>query len=95
MKINVYTYHLLYKKILTFALMIIVFWACSKDNEPITPGTTFTRLLANEVIKSKILKREINYAVLLPKNYGKTSDSFPVVYLLHGYGDNQSAWHKY
>ena len=95
MRINVYTYHLLYKKILTFALMIIVFWACSKDNEPITPGTTFTRLLANEVIKSKILKREINYAVLLPKNYGKTSDSFPVVYLLHGYGDNQSAWHKY
>jgi S-formylglutathione hydrolase FrmB len=32
---------------------------------------------------------------LLPENYNTSTDSFPVVYLLHGLGDNQTSWYKY
>jgi enterochelin esterase-like enzyme len=46
----------------------------------------------NKVLDTQILPQELNYGVLLPKNYYETTDSFPVVYLLHGYGDNYKAW---
>ena len=59
---------------------------------PEEPEKPFVRLLQNESIQSKILNNLINYEVLLPENYATSKDSFPVVYLLHGFGDNQAAW---
>jgi len=46
----------------------------------------------NLTMTSKILKSERKYAVYLPPDY-KTSDrSYPVLYLLHGSGDDQTGW---
>ena len=43
-------------------------------------------------IDSKIIDKQVNYSIYLPPDY-KTSDrSYPVVYLLHGYTDNETAW---
>ena len=41
---------------------------------------------------SKILKSERNYAVYLPPDYETSSRSYPVLYLLHGAGDDQTGW---
>lgn len=41
---------------------------------------------------SKILKQEKNYAVYLPPDYETSNRSYPVLYLLHGYGDDQTGW---
>jgi len=41
---------------------------------------------------SEILARDVNYAVYLPPDYATSSRRYPVVYLLHGYTDNESAW---
>lgn len=95
MIINILTYNSFKQKILTFALSLMLFSACAPEIETPIEEVTFERLLKNENLKSNILKRDINYAVLLPENYHKTTDSFPVVYLLHGYGDNHSAWYSY
>jgi len=44
------------------------------------------------IINSKILKGDRKFAVYLPPDYDSSNRSYPVLYLLHGLGDNQSAW---
>lgn len=41
---------------------------------------------------SALLKREFHYYIYLPPGYQNNSLSYPVVYLLHGRGENMSAW---
>jgi len=46
-------------------------------------------------MKSEILNMERNYAVYLPPDYETSSRSYPVLYLLHGLGDDQTGWIQY
>ncbi len=46
----------------------------------------------NLSMSSKILKMDRKYAVYLPEDYEKSGRSYPVLYLLHGAGDDQSGW---
>ena len=41
---------------------------------------------------SDILDSERKYAVYLPPDYGSSERSYPVLYLLHGGGDDQTGW---
>jgi enterochelin esterase-like enzyme len=41
---------------------------------------------------STILGRNVNFAVYLPADYDASTRRYPVVYLLHGYTDNESGW---
>ncbi len=41
---------------------------------------------------SKILKGERNFAIYLPPDYETSQRSYPVLYLLHGAGDDQTGW---
>jgi enterochelin esterase-like enzyme len=43
-------------------------------------------------VKSKILGREVNYSIYLPPDYTSSERAYPVVYLLHGYTDNNTGW---
>jgi len=43
-------------------------------------------------LPSKILKMERKYAVYLPPDYETSDRSYPVLYLLHGGGDDQTGW---
>jgi enterochelin esterase-like enzyme len=43
-------------------------------------------------LKSEILKMERKYAVYLPPGYEQSDQSYPVLYLLHGSGDNHTGW---
>lgn len=46
----------------------------------------------NLSLKSKILNMDRKYAIYLPPDYGTSSRSYPVLYLLHGGGDDQAGW---
>lgn len=46
----------------------------------------------NLSLPSKILKSDRKYAVYLPPDYDKSDRSYPVLYLLHGSGDDQTGW---
>ncbi|MEO6721692.1 MAG: alpha/beta hydrolase-fold protein [Ferruginibacter sp.] len=46
----------------------------------------------NLLMTSKILKMERKYAVYLPPDYESSERSYPVLYLLHGGGDDQTGW---
>ncbi len=41
---------------------------------------------------SEILKGERKYAIYLPPDYETSERSYPVLYLLHGSGDDQTGW---
>jgi len=43
-------------------------------------------------LTSKILNGERKYAVYLPPDYETSERSYPVLYLLHGAGDDQTGW---
>lgn len=43
-------------------------------------------------LSSKILGRDVAYAIYLPPDYALSTRRYPVVYLLHGYTDDESGW---
>lgn len=46
----------------------------------------------NLSMNSDILKMERKYAIYLPPDYDISKRSYPVLYLLHGAGDDQTGW---
>lgn len=50
------------------------------------------KVFDNLSIPSKILKMDRKYAIYLPADYETSQRSYPVLYLLHGAGDDHSGW---
>lgn len=50
------------------------------------------KVMDNLTMTSKIMKSERKYAVYLPPDYETSQRSYPVLYLLHGLGDDQTGW---
>ena len=46
----------------------------------------------NLILKSSKLKMDRKYSVYLPPDYETSNRSYPVLYLLHGSGDDQTGW---
>ncbi len=42
--------------------------------------------------KSEILMRDVRYSIYLPDGYNISERYYPVLYLLHGYTDDETAW---
>jgi enterochelin esterase-like enzyme len=51
-----------------------------------------SQVFETRTLTSRILKMERKYAIYLPPNYNSTDVSYPVLYLLHGSGDDQTGW---
>lgn len=76
--------------VLVVFLFLNVFTAQSQEkyDSPVSRG----RVLESLSIASKILGKEVKYSVYLPYDYETSARRYPVVYLLHGYTDNETAW---
>ena len=55
-------------------------------------GPAMGQVLEGLHLTSAILGRDVHYAVYLPPDYATSTRRYPVVYLLHGYTDNESGW---
>ena len=51
-----------------------------------------SKVFDNLSLPSKILNMERKYAIYLPPDYESSTRSYPVLYLLHGGGDDQTGW---
>jgi len=51
-----------------------------------------SKVFDNLTMNSEILNMERNYSIYLPPDYETSSRSYPVLYLLHGLGDDQTGW---
>lgn len=74
-------------------LPMLAWSGCGEDDALPDVDVPFQRLMTDLRVESNLLHRSINYSVLLPEGYDESEESYPVVYLLHGYGDNETAWH--
>ncbi len=52
----------------------------------------YGKVFDNLSMKSEILKMERKFAIYLPPDYESSQRSYPVLYLLHGGGDDQTGW---
>ncbi len=43
-------------------------------------------------IKSRVLGKEVRYSIYLPSDYETSQRKYPVLYLLHGYSDDETGW---
>ena len=50
------------------------------------------KVIEQKTVKSTLLNRSVNYTVYLPAGYDQSERTYPVVYLLHGYTDDNTGW---
>jgi enterochelin esterase-like enzyme len=50
------------------------------------------KVIEEKTLKSNILNRTVNYTIYLPPDYSESERTYPVVYLLHGYTDDNTGW---
>lgn len=54
-----------------------------------------SRLLESLSMDSDILDYDVEYSVYLPEDYETSQRAYPVVYLLHGYTDDETGWTQF
>lgn len=59
---------------------------------PLLSFTQGSKVVDNLSLRSKILNMDRKYAIYLPPDYETSQRSYPVLYLLHGGGDDQTGW---
>lgn len=74
------------KKVYTLIAIALLFFAVIVHAQPAG------KVIETVKISSAILKKEVNYTVYLPADYETSQRSYPVVYLLHGYTDDNTGW---
>jgi len=47
------------------------------------------------IIESNILDKEVEYSIYLPPDYEESNRSYPVLYLLHGFTDDETGWTQF
>src|SRR5450432_161837 len=50
------------------------------------------KVIEQRTVKSTILNKQVKYTVYLPADYDYSERNYPVVYLLHGYTDDNTGW---
>jgi enterochelin esterase-like enzyme len=50
------------------------------------------KVYETKTVKSAVLGKDVHYTVYLPADYETSSRTYPVVYLLHGFGDDNTGW---
>lgn len=58
----------------------------------VSPGQSKGKVIEERTVKSSALNRSVKYTIYLPADYETSERSYPVVYLLHGYTDDNTGW---
>lgn len=65
------------------SLLLFLLWSVT---------VAYGKVIERQTVPSKLLGKPVTYAVYLPPDYDSSNRWYPVVYLLHGFTDNESAW---
>ena len=79
---------------------ILVVSTCLLLFTAVTPGQVkeglasvpYGQVLESLTFRSRILGQEVHYSIYLPPDYDISKRSYPVTYLLHGGGGNETHW---
>ncbi|MDO9373147.1 MAG: alpha/beta hydrolase family protein [Ferruginibacter sp.] len=53
------------------------------------------RVVESLELNSRVLGKTVKYSIYLPANYNAAQRRFPVLYLLHGYSDDETGWTQF
>ncbi len=73
------------KKLLTFVLVCLLSVGYAQQST----------LKESLTIKSAILGKDVRYSIYLPAGYEQSNRSYPILYLLHGYTDDETGWTQF
>ena len=73
-----------FKKYFSFILALIIVLAASAQH--------MGKVIEQSTIMSSALNRPVRYTIYLPADYEYSNRTYPVVYLLHGYTDDNTGW---
>src|SRR3954453_22670102 len=68
-------------------LQALIFLAALSSSAPAGPPSTKT-----VDVESPSVGRKLKYTIALPANYESSGKRYPVLYLLHGYTSDYTAW---
>lgn len=51
-----------------------------------------SQLIESLTLESKLLKKDVRFSIYLPEGYERNQRQYPVLYLLHGYTDDETGW---
>ena len=74
------------------AFLLIFFVSCEGKRRLPDNNPKFVRYNTDISFYSNALGRDVTFAVLFPEAYKEESVRYPVVYMLHGYGENGKDW---
>jgi enterochelin esterase-like enzyme len=66
--------------------LVLLFLAMAARSQQ--PGKIFEQ----KIVKSAVLQKDVRYTIYLPPDYESSERYYPVVYLLHGYTDDNTGW---
>ncbi|MBS1914875.1 MAG: esterase family protein [Bacteroidetes bacterium] len=72
------------KKIIFFLASVAIFSIVYSQNAG--------KVIEQQTVKSAILGKNVRYTIYLPPDYFTSDRSYPVVYLLHGFTDDNTGW---
>jgi len=58
----------------------------------VSPAQRPGKVIEQKVVTSAILGKNVKYTIYLPPDYETSERTYPVVYLLHGYTDDNTGW---
>lgn len=78
-------------------LLIFIIISCCSYSLGQEASETLSRSVVYESVelKSEILREVVRYNIYLPKDYHTSTMKYPVLYLLHGYSDNETGWTQF
>jgi enterochelin esterase-like enzyme len=74
--------------------MILLIWFIGSFSGQILAQDSL-RIMESLAMYSRILNQDVKFSVCLPEDYYKNDGSYPVVYMLHGLGDDAASWLEY
>ena len=81
------------KLILLLGIVLLTSCGCSGKKDGPAQPVSFKRFADGVPVRSEILGQDISLAVLLPASYvSEPKKRYPVVYCLHGLGDEPASW---
>ena len=80
-------------KLCLIALLVLPMETMAQQSTPISPAAVQQTGVKTHQLESKLMKRQMPYGVVLPKDYETNQTGrFPVIYLLHGGGGSYQTY---
>ena len=74
---------------------IIISWICLVLLGSFIYAQPAGKMIEEKTVNSSILGKNVKYSVYLPPDYSTSERNYPVVYLLHGYSDDNTGWMQF